>query len=132
MEGLSMYPHSIDQNMVGEYPAATKSGGGYFYDQILEYRVWCRPWQGAPDEFDGEIYYYAFHTYDEALEFSNKTDGSEDPLVLIKQLEWVDEPETGKFIHKTGERLTEWVVEWLVDSERKDDTIAKFIGANGI
>lgn len=106
-----MYPDSIDENRVGEYPAETKSGGGYFYDQVLEYRVWCRPWQGAPDEFDGEIYYYAFHTYDEALEFSNETDGSEAPLVLVKQLEWIDEPEDGKFIHKTGERLTEWRVE---------------------
>ncbi|NRB61974.1 MAG: GCN5 family acetyltransferase [Saprospiraceae bacterium] len=127
-----MYPHSIDKNMVGEYPARAKSGGGYFYDQILEYRVWCRPWKGAPDEFDGKIYYYAFHTYGEALEFSNATKGSEDPLVLIKQFEWVDEPETGKFIHKTDERQAEWLVEWLIDSERQNDTIAKFIGGNGI
>ncbi|WP_216610500.1 hypothetical protein [Vibrio coralliilyticus] len=76
-------PYSVDKNKVGEYPASTKSGGGYFYDQILEYRGWCRPWQGAPDECDGKIYYYAFHTYEEALEFSNKTEGSEKPLVLV-------------------------------------------------
>lgn len=127
-----MYPNSINKNMVGEYPASTKSGGGYFYDQVLEYRVWCRPWQGAPDEFDGEIYYYAFHTYEEALEFSSNTEGSEKPLVLVKQLEWIDEPEIGKFIHKTGERVTEWVVEWLVGSKRQENTIADFIAQNGI
>ena len=127
-----MYPNSIDENLVGEYPAATKSGGGYFYDQVLEYRVWCRPWEGAPDEFDGEIYYYPFHTYEEALEFSNNTKGSESPLVLVRQYEWVDEPEPKKFIHKTGERLTEWRVEWLPDSKREKNTIAKFISAGGI
>ncbi|WP_237524049.1 tetratricopeptide repeat protein [Shewanella sp. KX20019] len=80
----------------------------------------------APDEFDGEIYYYAFHTYDEALEFSNTIDGSEEPLVLIKQHEWVDEPETGKFTHETGERLTEWRVEWLNIAANKGHTNAQY------
>ncbi|ERB62175.1 hypothetical protein N779_27950 [Vibrio coralliilyticus OCN008] len=53
-------------------------------------------------------------------------------MVLVKQLEWIDEPETGKFIHKTDERVTEWVVEWLVDSKRQENTIADFIAQNGI
>jgi len=34
-----MYPHPVDKNMLGEYPAGTKSGSGYFYDQVLEYRA---------------------------------------------------------------------------------------------
>ena len=32
---------------VGSFPAATKSGGGYFYDEVLEYRVWLHPERGA-------------------------------------------------------------------------------------
>ena len=127
-----MYPESIDESKVGEYPASTKSGGGYFYDHVLEYRVWCRPWEGAPDEFDGEIYYYAFHTYEEALKFSESTEGSEEPLVLIKQLEWIDEPESGSYIHETGERITEWCVEWLTDSKREENTIRNFIEASNV
>ena len=73
---MSHYPAAIDSALVGTYPAHTKSGGGYFYDDVLEYRVWCRPWQGAPDEFDGEIYYYAFATYEQAKAFSDATAGS--------------------------------------------------------
>ncbi|MBB1399167.1 GCN5 family acetyltransferase [Pseudoalteromonas sp. SG44-8] len=127
-----MYPDSINKNLVGEYPARSKSGGGYFYDEVLEYRVWCRPWEGAPDEFDGEIYYYAFHTYKEALEFSTKTKGTEEPLVLIRQLEWIDEPEPNNFIHEKGERVTEWCVEWLTDSKRSENTIKDFIKSNSV
>ena len=88
---MSTYPEAIDAKMVGEYPASTKSGGGYFYDDVLEYRVWCRPWLGAPDEFEGEIYYYAFPTYEEAKYFSENTQGTEEPLVLVRQLEWLSE-----------------------------------------
>lgn len=129
---MSMYPESINKNLVGEYPALSKSGGGYFYDEVLEYRVWCRPWEGAPDEFEGEVYYYVFHIYEEALKFSETTDGSEEPLVLIKQYEWIDEPEPGNFVHETGERVTEWRCEWLPDSKREAGTIVNFIEARNV
>lgn len=125
------YPDSIDKDLVGTYPANTKSGGGYFYDCVLEYRVWCRPWKGAPDEFDGEIYYYAFHSFQEAKEFSDVTKGSEEPLVLVKQLEWINEPESGKYTHEVGERLTEWRVEWLEGGPRTDCSIPEFLASNG-
>ncbi len=124
---MSNFPIASDESMVGEYPALSKSGGGYFYDDILEYRVWCRPWLGAPDEFEGEIYYYPFSTYEQALEFSQATEGAEDPLVLIRQIEWLDEPEENTFIHKKGERITEWLVEWLEGSKRKSNTIKNFL-----
>lgn len=126
------YPKAIDFKMVGKYPAHTKSGGGYFYDHVLEYRVWCRPWLGAPDEFEGEIYYYAFASYEEALEFSNNTEGSEMPLVLIRQLEWINEPEPQNYIHEKGERLTEWQVEWLIDGKREETSISQFMSRNGV
>jgi putative acetyltransferase len=129
---MSKYPEAVEKSKVGEYPAHTKSGGGYFYDDVLEYRVWCRPWQGAPDEFEGEIYYYAFATFEEALEFSEDTEGSEKPLVLVRQKEWINEPEAGTYIQEKGERITEWLVEWLEDSKRNKNSISEFIETNGI
>lgn len=127
---MSKFPTAIEPEKVGEYPAATKSGGGFFYDEVLEYRVWCRPWLGAPDEFDGEIYYYAFSTFEEASEFSKTTKGSEEPLVLVRQYEWINEPEKGHYIHNKGERITEWRVEWLEGSKRELSSISEFIESN--
>jgi hypothetical protein len=36
----SAYPLAVEFNRVGKYPSETKSGAGYFYDDVLEYRVW--------------------------------------------------------------------------------------------
>lgn len=124
---MSKYPTAIDLEKVGDYPALCKSGGGYFFDHVLEYRVWCHPENGAPDEFEGEDYYYAFPTYEEALYFAKQTPGSEEPLVLIRQLEWINEPEPGIFEHCTGERLTEWLPEWLNGESRKEGDIERFM-----
>ncbi len=60
------YPAVMDPNLVGTFPALAKSGGGYVWDEVLEYRVWCHPEQGAPDEDDGDDYFYAFASYEEA------------------------------------------------------------------
>jgi hypothetical protein len=121
------YPNAIDPDLVGEYPARAKSGAGYFFDHVLEYRVWCHPERGAPDEFDGEDYYHAFTSHEEAREFSQECPGAEEPLVLIRQLEWIDEPEPGLFIHKKGERIAEWRPEWLDRGARVPGAIEAFI-----
>ena len=123
------YPDAIDPEMVGKYPALVKSGAGYFFDHVLEYRVWCHPERGAPDECEGDDYYYAFDTYNEALEFSKNSEGSEEPIVLIRQIEWINEPEKGVFVHKKGERIAEWHVEWLSPGSRKPGDIEAFIEA---
>jgi hypothetical protein len=125
------YPAAVDPDKVGAYPALAKSGGGYFYDQVLEYRVWCHPERGAPDECDGEDYYYAFRSFSEASDFSNSTAGTEEPLVLIRQIEWINEPEKGVFLHERGERIAEWRVEWLNRGPRKPGDIEAFIQNNG-
>ena len=124
---MSQYPPAVDPELVGEYPAMVKSGAGYFFDDVLEYRVWCHPERGAPDEFEGEDYYYAFGTYEEALSFAQSTEGTEEPLVLIRQYEWVNEPQPGHFVHEKGERIAEWQVAWLSDGKRFPGAIEKFI-----
>lgn len=118
--------------MVGEYPALVKSGAGYFYDDVLEYRVWCHPERGAPDEYEGQDYYCAFSSYEEAQQFSEQTAGAEHPLVLIRQNCWINEPQTGVFTADHGERLTEWQVAWLSRGKRQKGDIEQFFAERGI
>ena len=69
----NQYPDVLDPDRVGSYPAVAGAGGGYVWDAVLEYRVWCHPEDGAPDEDDGNDYFYCFATYSEALECSQQT-----------------------------------------------------------
>jgi hypothetical protein len=117
----SAYPIAVDINKVGTYSGFTKSGAGYFYDEVLEYRVWMNPPEGGDD------YYQAFRTYEEGLAFSKSTLRAEEPLVLILQREWIDEPQPGHYVRKNQERITEWKVEWLADSKASSEAIDKFL-----
>ncbi|MBB3056770.1 GCN5 family acetyltransferase [Mucilaginibacter gotjawali] len=124
---MSKYPDIKNKELVGTYPALVKSGGGYVWDAVLEYRVWCHPHAGAPDTEDGDDYYYVFDNYEEALEFSDENPGTEEPLALILQREYIDEPEPGKYVHIKEERLTEWPVEFLGRPRRNENTIPDFL-----
>ncbi|MEM6736603.1 MAG: hypothetical protein AAF620_11095 [Bacteroidota bacterium] len=52
-------------------------------------------------------YFYVFANYEKALEYSKNNTGSEEHLALVLQLEYIDEPESGNYIHVKEERLTE-------------------------
>ena len=67
----------MDPARVGTYPARAYAGGGFVWDEVLEYRVWCHPHHGAEDHEDGSDYYHAFATYQEALACAKKTRGAE-------------------------------------------------------
>ena len=116
-----------DPALVGSYPASVKAGGGYVWDAVLEYRVWCHPEHGAPDVADGSDYYYPFATYEEALTFSQETLGAEEPLALIVQEEYIDEPEPGKYVHVKERRVAEWPVSFLSRPRRTPRTIPDFM-----
>ena len=118
-KGKSQYPMAIDPSKVGTYPRITKSGGGYFYDEVLEYRVWI-------DDPGGD-HYQAFVTYEEAQSFSQKTKGAEEPLVLVLQREHINEPEPGVFVPAKADRVTEWRVEWLKANKRQENSITDFM-----
>jgi hypothetical protein len=120
------YPEVVDPTLVGTYSPVAKAGGGYVWDEVLEYRVWCHPERSAPDEEAGSDYYYAFKTYAEALTFSKETVGAEPPLALIQQLEYIDEPEPGVYVHEKKLRIAEWPVEFLKRPKRTKDTIPAF------
>ena len=47
------YPSVLDPAAVGTYSAVAKAGGGFVWDEVLEYRVWLSPRDGAEDRFDG-------------------------------------------------------------------------------
>ena len=124
------YPSVLDPELVGTYPAVAKAGGGYVWDAVLEYRVWCHPERGAADEADGSDYYYAFTSYEEAAEFSQATEGAESPLALILQREFISEEQPGEYVHVKEERITEWPVEFLRRPERTPQTIPQFLSPN--
>jgi hypothetical protein len=129
--GSSNFPVAADPSRVGQYPPFTKSGAGHFYDEVLEYRVWVHPEDGAEDLHDGSDYFFAFATFDEALACSNSTAGAEEPLALVRQDEHIDQPEPGRFVHEKGERIAEWRVEWLQGKKRTADSIRDFLKARG-
>ena len=121
------YPPVADISLVGSYPAQAKAGGGYVWDEVLEYRVWCHPERGAPDRTNGNDYHYAFASYAEALAFSEAADGAEVPLALVLQREYIDEPEPGMFVHVMDERVAEWPVQFLTRPRRTNETIPAFL-----
>src|SRR5258708_35587671 len=106
-------PDVIDADLVGTYPAVAKAGGGFVWDDVLEYRAWCHPERGADDLEYGNDYYFAFATYAEAAAFSGITKGAEEPLALVRQLEYISEPEPGEYRLMKDLRITEWPVVFL-------------------
>ncbi len=120
METPSMYPKVKDPAMVGEYSALAKTGAGYVWDEVLEYRVWCH-------EDDGDDYYYAFEDAETALECSREEASAEEPLALILQKEYISEPEEGQYIHMKEERVAEWPIEFLSRPRRTERTILDFM-----
>lgn len=121
------YPAVLDASKVGTYSAVAKSGGGYVWDAVLEYRVWCHSERGAPDEADGSDYFFAFASFEEAAAFSEASEGAEHPLALVLQREWIDEPEEGRYIHVREPRVTEWRVSFLSRPQRDAHTIPDFM-----
>jgi hypothetical protein len=121
------YPEVQDPEKVGTYPALAKTGAGLVWDAVLEYRVWCHPHAGAPDTHNGSDYFRAFASHKEALKFSKDTKGAEEPLALVLQEEWIDEPETKKYIHVKERRIAEWCVEFLSRPRRTSQTIPDFL-----
>lgn len=124
---MSQYPEVKDPELVGTYSVLSKAGGGYVWDYVLEYRVWCHPYVGAPDIYDGGDYYYAFDNYEKALNFSQEQDGANQPLALILQEEFIDEDEPGNYVHVKETRVTEWPVEFLSRPRRTERTIPDFL-----
>jgi hypothetical protein len=121
------YPNAINPELVGTYAASAKAGGGYVWDAVLEYRVWCHPERGAPDLDDGSDYFYSFESYQEALQFSRDTEGAEEPLALVLQDEYIAEPEPGRYVHMREHRIAEWQVIWLQRPRRTVQTIPDFL-----
>ncbi len=113
------YPTAVDPQRVGKYPALAGAGGGYVWDEVLEYRVWCRA--------EGGDVLRAFAACPRALAFSRRTERADEPLALIRQLEYITEPESGRFVHVKRTRITEWPVEFLSRPRRKRNTIPDFL-----
>lgn len=125
-----MYPNVKDESKVGSYDARAKAGGGYVWDDVLEYRVWCSPHNGAEDAADGSDYYYVFADCEEAIAYSISTKGADEPLALIYQYEYIEEAEDGVFVHIKADRIAEWPIEFLSRPRRSANTIPDFMSPN--
>jgi hypothetical protein len=123
---MSRYPKVKDPGKIGSYHTTVPSGGGYVWDDVLEYRVWCRLKDGAPDLVNGKDYFYGFETYEQASMFSKENAGSEEPVALVLQGEYIDEPEPEKYVHVKEQRIAEWPVELLSRPPRNERTIPEF------
>jgi hypothetical protein len=122
------FPPAVDPEKVGQYPAVAGAGGGYVWDEVLEYRVWCHPKDGGDD------YYFAYVSYEEAREASESLRNSDDsiaqveePLALIFQREHINEPKPGVYEHVKVERIAEWPPELLRRPRRTSRTIPDFL-----
>jgi hypothetical protein len=124
------YPAVLDAELVGTYPALAKAGGGFVWDAVLEYRVWCRPERGAPNVADGHDYFHAFATFVDAAKFADEHQGAEVPLALVLQEEYIDESTAGDYVHMRDRRVTEWPVEFLRRPRRTADTIPAFLASD--
>ena len=124
---IPSYPAVLAPELVGTYPAEAMAGGGYVWDEVLEYRVWCHPHDGAEDLEDGDDYFYPFETCAEAIAFAESTKGAEEPLALVLQREYIDEPEDGHYVHVKAERVAEWPVAFLSRPRRTPSTIPDFL-----
>ncbi|GGJ85175.1 hypothetical protein GCM10009304_08990 [Pseudomonas matsuisoli] len=62
-----------------------------------------------------------------ALKFSQQTTGAEEPLALVLQEEYIDEPELGHYVHVIEKRVTEWPVAFLKRPQRTARTILDFL-----
>ena len=127
MKMRTRFPRAINPARVGRYSATAAAGGGLVWDAVLEYRVWCHPERGAPDKAEGSDYYYAFVSFPEALRFSKEYPGAEEPLALVLQKEYIDEPTLGQYTHVKKRRVTEWPVELLSRQHRTKNTIPDFL-----
>lgn len=120
----------MDTNKAGTYPALAKAGGGYVWDEVLEYRVWCHPENGAEDLQEGSDYYFSFAEYGEAKTFFKRTKGADMPLALVLQREYIDETEGGIYTHVREERVTEWPVVFLKRPRRTETIIPDFLASD--
>lgn len=116
----SKFPDAVDPKLVGTYPAIPAEDWLLVnsYDEVLEYRV----------RFSEGSSFRAFASYDEAILFSQKFIGAEDPFVLVLQREWIS-IQNGKHMHMKTERVAEVNIEWLKHGPRQAGQLEAYIAA---
>lgn len=119
---MSTYPSAVDPARVGTYSPLAGAGGGFVFDEVLEYRVWFKR--------NGESVYRAFATFEEAEAFSKRDlPRIEPPLALVLQREYVEEPSPGQRFLVRQRRVAEWQVTWLGDENRRTrENVRRILG----
>lgn len=120
VSGPSAHPTVSDPALVGSYDARANAGGGYFWDRVLEYRVWFDTDRG--DRFR------AFARCEDAEAWAREFQPSPPVLALVHQVESVRGPtEEGAYEIVREPRNAEWHVAWLAGTQRGPSSIAEFL-----
>lgn len=117
---FSKHPRAINPEKVGKYPLEVYSGGGLFYDDVLEYRVWQKTTEGL--ECISFVDYPAAAAYYKA----HKTLGAQEPIALVFQNSYLEETSDGyKWVKE--HRVAEWQVSWLKAHDNTAERIPSFL-----
>ena len=130
MNHSSQLPAAADPDAVGTYHRVAKAGGGFVWDEVLEFRVWFHARIGAEGDAAVDVYYLAFATAQDALEAAELGEGASAPVALVLQREYIDEPRPGQYIHIVEERVTEWPLSFLSRPHRTSATVPDFLAAD--
>ena len=130
MNHSNQLPTVVDPDAVGTYARATRAGGGFVWDEVLEYRVWFSARIGAEGDAAVDDFFRAFATAQDALEAAERSDATSAPVALVLQREYIDEPLPGKYVHIVEERVTEWPLSFLGRPRRTAATIPDFLAAD--
>lgn len=116
-------PDAIDSQKVGYYGHADSYNDGYFWDELLEYRVRCR---ALPTDEEEELL-YCFRDYPSAFEFYKKTPTAQELNALVLQKESITRLNRNEFKHITTPRTAEWPAHFLMRPQGSASFIAKFL-----
>ncbi len=120
MHGL---PSAVDHQKVGYYGNAESYNDGYFWDELLEYRVRCR---ALPNDEEEELL-YCFKDYQSAFTFYKKTPTTQELNALILQKEHITRLNRNAFKHIDTPRMVEWPAHFLMRPQGSTAFIITFL-----
>ena len=113
-------PEVVDPSKIRTYSLLCGAGGGTFWDEVLEYRVWTHGEGG-----DGAT---IFDNYKQAREFAEREGTIVLALVLQRETCWGNDGSDMKM--EFEERKAEWQIAWLREDNHRPTILLNVAIAN--